>query len=84
MANCSITQVHAREAKLEGDHGVELQVWNIVKSHIEQSANIEKDLLKPADDVQQIIYVTYQQDPDESIKVNAPACLFFSIVICII
>ncbi|XP_046676859.1 zinc finger protein 184-like isoform X3 [Homalodisca vitripennis] len=85
FADCSnLTKhkkVHAREAKIEEEEqgtidGVDMSVWNIIQSHLQENAVIDKDSLRAEEDVQQIIYVTYHQDCDENVAVKlAPATL---------
>ncbi|XP_054284868.1 zinc finger protein 709-like [Macrosteles quadrilineatus] len=85
FADCSnLTKhkkVHAREVKVveeeqSGIEGVDLTVWNIIQSHLQENTVLaDKDSLKQSDDVQQIFYVTYQQDNEEIVPETAPVKL---------
>lgn len=50
--------------------GVDLSVWNIIKSHLQESLGTDREnVSKEDEEVQQIIYVAYQDPEDPENKV---------------
>lgn len=69
-------QIHVKETKSGGEdggvvEGVDLSVWNIIRSHLQESLGTDKESVSKEDEeVQQIIYVAYQDPEDPENKVT--------------